>query len=307
MPQFDESKHPRAEDGKFTEKGNGTATSKKEKEYNPKGSSLKAGDSISYKEDTKYGGERRKGKIASIDGDTIITTDGKKINKFNAFKDDELEDVSFTDFLESDTLKKLDEYRKRYDYSVEDIDKGLDVRFKAGMNTKDAVEDLKESMVALEDITKFNPSTKTYETGNIGYHKGYGIDYNIYGGGEFSVQVNGDDVMFKTEQEARDFIDEVTGEKKSGLTTVGDEEVLEDAEDLWVSTIDDQEEWDKLTEEEKTALVLAHSPIASAFTEEERNEYAKIYEKVAPRFSRGLGHGYSNEKEEPQKKSKLPF
>lgn len=90
MPQFDESKHPRAEDGKFTSKeGGSTATSKKEKEYNPRGSSLKAGDSISYKEDTAYGGERRKGKIARIDGDTITTTDGKKINMFNAFKDED--------------------------------------------------------------------------------------------------------------------------------------------------------------------------------------------------------------------------
>ena len=45
----------------------------------------------------------------------------------------------------------------------------------------------------------------TYET-----YKGYGIDYNIYGTQEYSVQYCGDDIMFSTVEEARDFIDEIT-------------------------------------------------------------------------------------------------
>ena len=42
-------------------------------------------------------------------------------------------------------------------------------------------------------------------------YKGYGIDYNIYGQGEYSVQYNGDDVIFPTIEKAREFIDDVTG------------------------------------------------------------------------------------------------
>lgn len=41
-------------------------------------------------------------------------------------------------------------------------------------------------------------------------YKGYGIDYNFYGENEYSVQYDGDDVMFSTLKEAKAFIDEVT-------------------------------------------------------------------------------------------------
>ena len=40
-------------------------------------------------------------------------------------------------------------------------------------------------------------------------YKGYYIEYNIYGQGEYTVQYDGDDVFFKTEQEAKDFIDKL--------------------------------------------------------------------------------------------------
>ena len=42
----------------------------------------------------------------------------------------------------------------------------------------------------------------------IGY-KGYGIDYNVYGKGEYTVQYCGDDFWFKTEAEAKEFIDDI--------------------------------------------------------------------------------------------------
>lgn len=41
-------------------------------------------------------------------------------------------------------------------------------------------------------------------------YKGFYIEHNIYGTGEYSVQFCGDDVIFMTETEAREFIDEVT-------------------------------------------------------------------------------------------------
>ena len=41
-------------------------------------------------------------------------------------------------------------------------------------------------------------------------YKGYYIEHNFYGMGEYSVQFCGDDIMFDTEDEAKAFIDEVT-------------------------------------------------------------------------------------------------
>ena len=41
-------------------------------------------------------------------------------------------------------------------------------------------------------------------------YKGYVIEHNLYGKGEYSVQYCGDDCWFRTEESARAFIDEVT-------------------------------------------------------------------------------------------------
>ena len=43
-------------------------------------------------------------------------------------------------------------------------------------------------------------------------YKGYDITYNLYGKGEYTVQYCGDDVMFKTEDEAKSFIDRISEE-----------------------------------------------------------------------------------------------
>ena len=40
-------------------------------------------------------------------------------------------------------------------------------------------------------------------------YRGYGIDYNIYGENEYSVQYCGDDFMFETLAEAEAFIAEI--------------------------------------------------------------------------------------------------
>ena len=40
----------------------------------------------------------------------------------------------------------------------------------------------------------------------------YWIEYDFYGEGEYSVQVDGDDVIFKTLEEAREFIDGLEGD-----------------------------------------------------------------------------------------------
>lgn len=38
-------------------------------------------------------------------------------------------------------------------------------------------------------------------------YKDYYIEYNFYGENEYAVQYCGDDIIFKTEAEAREFID----------------------------------------------------------------------------------------------------
>jgi len=40
-------------------------------------------------------------------------------------------------------------------------------------------------------------------------YKGYGIDHDFYGEDEYSVQYCGDDLMFRTIDEAKAFIDEI--------------------------------------------------------------------------------------------------
>ncbi len=42
------------------------------------------------------------------------------------------------------------------------------------------------------------------------HYKGYVIEYNLYGKGEFTVQFDGDDIWFTSIQEAKEFIDEIT-------------------------------------------------------------------------------------------------
>ena len=45
-------------------------------------------------------------------------------------------------------------------------------------------------------------------------YKGYCIEHDFYGEGEYSVQYCGDDVIFDTQYEAERFIDEITEEMK---------------------------------------------------------------------------------------------
>ena len=44
---------------------------------------------------------------------------------------------------------------------------------------------------------------------NVIEYKGYYIEYNFYGEDEYSVRIDGDDVVFPTEAEAKQFIDDI--------------------------------------------------------------------------------------------------
>lgn len=43
-------------------------------------------------------------------------------------------------------------------------------------------------------------------------YKGYWIEFNFYGDGEYTVQYLGDDIVFETVEEARKFIDSLEEE-----------------------------------------------------------------------------------------------
>ena len=45
-------------------------------------------------------------------------------------------------------------------------------------------------------------------------YKGYWITFNLYGRGEYTVQDCGDDVVFDTEEEAKQFIDGLENEEE---------------------------------------------------------------------------------------------
>lgn len=57
-------------------------------------------------------------------------------------------------------------------------------------------------------------SKKEYRTptilGAVTVYKGYGIDFNIYGRNEYSVQIDGDDIIFNTLKEAKNYIDNIS-------------------------------------------------------------------------------------------------
>ena len=41
------------------------------------------------------------------------------------------------------------------------------------------------------------------------FYKGYGIDFDVYGGDEYSVQYCGDDLLFDSLDKAKEFIDDI--------------------------------------------------------------------------------------------------
>lgn len=47
-------------------------------------------------------------------------------------------------------------------------------------------------------------------------YKGYGIEFNFYGCGEYSVQYCGDDIEFQTEEDAKRFIDSIQEVENNG-------------------------------------------------------------------------------------------
>lgn len=79
----------------------------------------------------------------------------------------------------------------------------------------DTEEEAREYIDSLNESLKESKSSKEY--------KGYYIDYDFYGDGEYTVQYLGDDVVFQTEEEAKEFIDSLNESLKEELDIkVGD-------------------------------------------------------------------------------------
>lgn len=53
---------------------------------------------------------------------------------------------------------------------------------------------------------------KMYNTINGRWYKGYYIEHNFYGKGEYTVDFEGSDLWFTTQREAKEFIDSIQEE-----------------------------------------------------------------------------------------------
>lgn len=93
--------------------------------------------------------------------------------------------------------------------------KGENKHFSSFKKGSSAKSETKETSGTNKSSTPKAKTNKKYTKGTIANYKGYGIDYDIYGDGEFSVQYGGDDIFFNSEEEARKFIDKNTGNETS--------------------------------------------------------------------------------------------
>ena len=92
---------------------------------------------------------------------------------------------------------------------------------------------------------------------NIEIYRGYGIDFNIYGMNEYSVQYDGDDVMFEDIETARLFIDDILDTHNEQNYSVVLGVVLDDGdEDIQeVATCDTESECVAIIKETLTSLM----------------------------------------------------
>lgn len=68
-------------------------------------------------------------------------------------------------------------------------------------------KDIKRNKEQVDKLKGKTTKEKVPTNGKPVTYKGYGVDYDIYGHGEYSVQYDGDDIMFKSFDEAKKFID----------------------------------------------------------------------------------------------------
>lgn len=134
---------------------------------------------------------------------------GDNVDFFDSFEDedvDEIEEISDYDLIEEELG----------DNAVKDCKVNKVIAHSADEKPVCKVErPLDKPLTDDPDITK-----QLYE--NITSYKGFDIEYDLYGNNEYSVQYQGDDIIFKTEEAAKQFIDTIAEEDD-----ISDEDFLE--------------------------------------------------------------------------------
>ena len=82
----------------------------------------------------------------------------------------------------------------------------------AKKNEDTKAEQIAKNKANADKLNGKTPKEKVPTKGKPVEYKGYGVDYDIYGKGEYTVSVDGDDVMFKTYDQAKAYIDKFTGD-----------------------------------------------------------------------------------------------
>ena len=82
-----------------------------------------------------------------------------------------------------------------------------------GAEEKKAREIAKNKEVA-DKLNGKKSSEKVPTKGKTVEYKGYGVDYDLYHTKEYTVQVDGDDLMFKSYDEAKAFIDKLVSDNR---------------------------------------------------------------------------------------------
>lgn len=93
----------------------------------------------------------------------------------------------------------IDKYANHYGYNADDAHAWVDRRIGEGASYRQAVEEVRDRMASYDSLAE--------------KYKGYPIEHNFYGRGEYTVQFEGDDVLFDQIEDAKKFIDEQTRKK----------------------------------------------------------------------------------------------
>lgn len=133
------------------------------------------------------------------------------------------EDGGYKKVIDSFDIKDIVEYQvidKKSKRRLDSFNRLVDAHDLINTLEKDSRE---AGKYEIEKVTKKKIDGKIYDsTKDSLIYKGYGIEENVYGKNEFSIQLDGDDVLFKSLDEAKKFIDDLIKQKDS----VNDESIL---------------------------------------------------------------------------------
>lgn len=112
-------------------------------------------------------------------------------------------------------------------------------------------------------------------------YKGYYIEFDFYGGNEYSVQYCGDDLVFDTKEEAIAFIDEITNEDEKETIEMTRFDELMNMKGAELIAIAGKYELTINTNKERTQLKEAKKSVVAKIIKVEEERAARAAEKAA--------------------------